>query len=254
MRDATIDDYDHLPVDVLPIGSRYPPAFLLPLHQHRRAQLLYGATGVMLVETDDGSWTVPTDRAVLIPPGVAHEVQMIDVTTWSLYVEPDAVPWWPTSCTVVEVGPLLRELLRAANELDVDYDPSGRDGMLLRLALSELQRVSPLPFSVSLPPAGPLRELCRSYLAAPDVEVSNADWARTSAMSPRTLDRHFREATGSSPAAWRARARLLASLPILRSATVSDVSGRLGYSSPSAFTAAFTKAFGTPPSAFRSTV
>lgn len=175
---------------------------------------------------------------------------MIDVTTWSLYIEPDAVPWWPMACTVVEVSPLLRELLHAANELDVNYDQAGRGGLLLRLALSEMQRVSPLPFSISLPPTGPLRTLCRSYLAAPDVEITNADWARASAMSPRTLDRHFREATGSSPAAWRARARL----PMLRSATISAVSGRLGYSSPSAFTAAFTKAFGTPPSTFTSSL
>lgn len=67
VQDATIDDYDHLAVDVLPIGTQYPPAFLLTRHKHRRAQLLYGASGVMLVETTNGSWTVPADRAVLIP-------------------------------------------------------------------------------------------------------------------------------------------------------------------------------------------
>ncbi|MCC8907848.1 AraC family ligand binding domain-containing protein [Curtobacterium sp. GD1] len=119
MRNVSVADFDGLPVDVLPIGTDYPPDHLLARHEHRRAQLLYGASGVMLVETDEGSWTVPTDRAVLIPAGVAHEVRMLDVTTWSLYVEPDAVPWWPTVCTVVEVGPLLREVLRAANALEI---------------------------------------------------------------------------------------------------------------------------------------
>lgn len=251
MRDVLIDDYDHLPLDVLPIGTAYPPDTLLARHQHRRAQLLYGASGVMLVGTDEGSWTVPADRAVLIPPGVPHEVQMLDVTTWSLYVEPDAVPWWPASCTVVEVGSLLRELLRAANDLEVDYDLAGRDGALLRLALDELRRVSPLPFSVPLPHEGPLRDLCRAYLARPDVDVTNTDWARTSATSLRTLDRRFRETTGMSPAAWRARARLLASLPMLRSGTITSVASRLGYSSPASFTAAFTRTFGRPPSSFR---
>ncbi|WP_217637559.1 cupin domain-containing protein, partial [Curtobacterium sp. MMLR14_014] len=86
VRNVSVADFDGLPVDVLPIGTDYPPDHLLARHEHRRAQLLYGASGVMLVETDEGSWTVPTDRAVLIPAGVAHEVRMLDVTTWSLYI------------------------------------------------------------------------------------------------------------------------------------------------------------------------
>ena len=251
MRNVSVADLDALPIDVLPIGTDYPPDHLLARHAHRRAQLLYGASGVMLVETDEGSWTVPTDRAVLIPPGVPHEVRMLDVTTWSLYVEPDAVPWWPTSCTVVEVEPLLRELLRAANALDVPYDAAGRDGALLGLALHELQRVAPIPLTVSLPPSGVLRDLCRAYLAAPDVRVTNADWARAAAVSERTLDRWFRAATGVGPAGWRVRARLLASLPALRRGSVTEVAARLGYATPAAFTAAFSKAFGAPPSRFR---
>ncbi|MEG8034192.1 AraC family ligand binding domain-containing protein [Sphingomonas sp. LR61] len=178
MRNVPVSEFDHQPFDVLPIGTDYPPDHLLARHEHRRAQLLYGASGVMLVETDDGSWTVPTDRAVLIPPGVPHEVRMLDVSTWSLYIEPDTVPWWPTRCTVVEVGPLLREVLRAANALDVPYDDDARDGTLVRLALHELQRVAPIPLGVSLPPRGVLRDLCRAYLAEPDVHVTNADWAR----------------------------------------------------------------------------
>lgn len=95
----------------------------------------------MQVETDVGSWTVPTDRAVLIPPGVAHEVLMDDVTTWSLYIEPDAVPWWPASCMVAEVNPLLRELLRTANTFAPDYDVTGHDGAVVNLTLHELRHL-----------------------------------------------------------------------------------------------------------------
>lgn len=251
MKNVSVGDYDHLPVDVLPIGTSYPPDFLLPGHEHRRAQLLYGASGVMLVETDEGSWTVPTDRAVMIPPGVRHEVRMLGVTTWSLYIEPEAVPWWPATCTVIEVGALLRELLRTANEFDSDYDLHGRDGAVARLALLELQHVSPLPLTVTLPHDGPLRALCRSYLNAPDVAVTNAEWAHAAAMSERSLDRAFRAATGSSPGAWRARARLLASVPRLASGTITEVAAELGYSSPAAFTAAFHRAFGHTPSRLR---
>jgi len=250
VHNVSLHALDHLPVDVLPIGTDYPPDFLLARHAHRRAQLLYGASGVMQVETDDGSWTVPTNRGVLVPPQVGHEVRMLGVSTWSLYIEPAAVPWWPTTCTVIEVAPLLRELLRAANDLDADYDPTGRDGAVVDLALEELRRANPLPLAVALPRHEPFRSLCRAYLAEPDLAVTNATWARAAAMSERSFDRRFRDATGTSPAGWRARARLLAALPLLRSRSVTEVASRLGYASPSAFTAAFTRALGVPPSRF----
>jgi AraC-like DNA-binding protein len=43
---------------------------------------------------------------------------------------------------------------------------------------------------------------------------------------------------------------LLAALPLLRTHSVTAVASRLGYASPSAFTAAFTRALGVPPSRF----
>ncbi|WAA65570.1 AraC family transcriptional regulator [Microbacterium oxydans] len=250
MRNVRLERYDGLPVDVLPIGTDYPPDHLLAHHAHRRAQLLYGATGIMQVETLDGSWTIPTNRAVLIPPQTSHQVRMRDVTTWSLYIEPSAVPWWPASCTVIEVEPLLRELLREANDFDAGYDASGRDGAVVQLILQELQRVTPLPLSVSLPRAEPFRSLCTEYLGRPDVALTNVDWARAAMMSTRNFDRRFREATGMSPSMWRTRARLLASITLLRRMPVAQVAGDLGYASPASFTAAFTRTFGAPPSSF----
>lgn len=250
MRNASVHDYDHLPVDVLPIGTEYPPEFLLARHEHRRAQLLYGASGVMQVATDDGAWTVPADRAVLIPPGTAHEVRMLGVTTWSLYAEPGVVPWWPRTCTVIDVEPLLRELLRTANGFALDYDPAAREGDVLRLALAEVRRAAPLPLEITLPQTAALRAVCRAYLADPDVAATNDRWAREARMSGRTFERRFSAETGMSPAQWRLRARLLASLPALQQEPVSVVAAALGYATPAGFTAAFTRAFGAPPSRF----
>ena len=62
-----MDAVDHVERDVLPIGTDYPPGQVLEWHEHRRAQFLYGATGVMVVDTAAGTWTVPPERAVLIP-------------------------------------------------------------------------------------------------------------------------------------------------------------------------------------------
>lgn len=58
MRNVRIDDIDHVTRAVIAIGTDYPPGHLLPMHSHRRAQLLYGATGVMHVFTQQGNWVV----------------------------------------------------------------------------------------------------------------------------------------------------------------------------------------------------
>lgn len=241
-------EVDSVPRDVLPIGTDYSPGHQLDWHRHRRAQFLYGATGVMVVETADGTWAVPEEQAVLIPSGTRHRVRMLGVSTGSLYIEPDAVPWWPRACTVVEVTPLLRELLLAAVEFPADYDLAGRAGALTTLLLHEIAALSPLPMHVGLPSAPGLADLCREYLAEPDVRLTNGDWARRLALSERALTRHFHRELGISPAAWRARARLVAAVPLLPDHTITAVAARLGYATAASFTAAFSRTFGIAPS------
>ncbi|MEU5694333.1 helix-turn-helix transcriptional regulator [Actinosynnema sp. NPDC020468] len=248
MRNVPLAEVDRVDRAVLPIGTDYPPVHVLDWHHHRRAQFLYGATGVMVVETADGTWTVPTDRAVLIPPATPHRVRMLDVSTRSLYVEPAAVPWWPADCRVVDVTPLLRELLLAAVEFTPEYDLAGRDGAVAALLLHEIAALAPLPLHVPLPTSPDLATLCRAYLDTPDVQVTNTEWASRASMSERAFTRRFRQELNQSPAAWRLKARLLASAPLLRDHTVTEVAARLGYSSPAAFTAAFTASFGLAPS------
>ncbi|MFF1922738.1 AraC family transcriptional regulator [Streptomyces sp. NPDC058221] len=250
MKNVPLAEVDHVDRAVLPIGTDYPPGHVLDWHEHRRAQFLYGATGVMIVDTAAGSWTVPPERAVLIPAATRHRVRMLGVSTRSLYIEPDAVPWWPVTCSVVDVSPLLRELLLTAVGFGADYSLSGREGAVSALLLYEIAERAPLPFHVGIPVSPDLASLCRTYLAAPDAGVTNTAWAARTAMSERAFTRRFRSETGDSPAVWRARARLLAAVPMLRTASVSEVGGRLGYASPAAFTAAFTRTFGLPPSRF----
>jgi AraC-like DNA-binding protein len=72
--------------------------------------------------------------------------------------------------------------------------------------------------------------------------------------SERTLMRRFRAETGRCFQEWRTAARLLAALRLLLTdAPVAAIAGAVGYSTASAFCAAFRRALGAPPSAFRST-
>jgi quercetin dioxygenase-like cupin family protein len=77
MRNISIDALDSTPRPVIAIGNDYPDGYLLRRHRHRRAQLLYGSTGVMKVSTTQGDWVVPPQQAVWIAPHIEHEVLML---------------------------------------------------------------------------------------------------------------------------------------------------------------------------------
>ncbi|MFF9760160.1 MULTISPECIES: AraC family transcriptional regulator [Streptomyces] len=253
MRNVRVDEVDALDRAVLAIGTDYPPGHLLPYHEHRRAQVLYAATGVMELATAQGTWTVPTDRAVLIPAGTRHQVTMLKVSTRSLYIEPAAVPWFPGHCRVVEVSALLRELLLAAVDMAPRYPEHGRNAALVDLLLHELAHLAPLPLDIPLPADPRLRRLCETFLRSPDIHDPPARWAAALSVSERTLGRRFRSATGLSFAQWRRRACIVHSLRHLAAGVpVTRIAVELGYDSPAAFTTAFRALLGRPPSAYRS--
>lgn len=252
MRNVPLDEVDGIDRAVLAIGTDYPPGHLLPLHRHRRAQLLYGAIGIMQVETADGSWTVPPRRAVLIPPGTDHQVLMDGVSTRSLYLESAAVPWFPARCQVVEVSPLLRELLLAAVDIPAEYDRHGRDGALVELVLHEIRNLAPLPFDLPLPARADLRELCEAFQSAPNVREAPSEWAARLGVSTRTFNRLFLAGTGLSFQRWRQRACVLHAIRLLSAGrTVTRVAAELAYNTPAAFSTMFGKQTGTAPSSFQ---
>lgn len=252
MRGVHITEVEDLDRDVVAIGTSYPAGHVLATHRHRRAQFLYGASGVMRVETAQGTWTVPPQRAVLVPPGTDHAVHLDGVDTWSLYLEPTAVPWFPSRCRVVDVSPLLRQLVAGAVEIEPRYARAGRDATLLALVLHEMRRCAPLPLDLPMPADPALRDECRAFLAAPRIDVGPDQWARRLNLSVRTLHRRFVAETGTGLAAWRRRACVLHALPGLGAGRpVAAIAADLGYASPGAFTTTFHGLLGAPPSAFR---
>ena len=73
-------------------------------HRHRRAQLLYAISGVMVVETEAGIWVVPPARRVGAGLGGAwhpHERRAARIT---VFVEPGAAAHLPTQCCVLSLS------------------------------------------------------------------------------------------------------------------------------------------------------
>lgn len=252
VRNAKFAEYDATPRPVVAIGNDFQAGHVLPPHHHDRAQLVYGATGIMMVETQQGRWVVPPDRAVWIPGGMRHNLRMLsDVTTITIWVEPNRRWHLPENCQVVEISSLMRSLLTAAIDIEPEYDRNGRDGSLMSLLLHELVRLPPLPLSLNFPTYVGLAERCRAFLNNPGPHDTIEDWSDALGMSRRTFTRLFRSETGRSFAAWRQQACLFAALPRLAAhEPVTQIALDLGYESPAAFTTMFKRLQGVPPSQY----
>src|SRR5579863_282037 len=86
----------------------YAAGHRIRAHFHDRDQLLYASRGVMTVRTDEGTWVVPTHRAVWIPARVAHSIAMSgSVAMRALYLKPRPATGLPRICCVLNVSPLL---------------------------------------------------------------------------------------------------------------------------------------------------
>lgn len=221
-------------------------------HRHRRSQLVYAISGVMVVDTDAGIWVVPPTRGVWVPAWVSHSIRMSgEPRMRTVFVEPGAASHLPTECCVLSISPLLRELMVAAAEVPLDWKPGTRDGRLMLLLLDELKQEPVLPLHLPQPSEPRLARICRAIVRHPERQAGAADWARELGVDPKTVHRLFLRHTGMTFGRWRQQARLLAAMERLaRGERVLDVALDLGYESPSAFAAMFRKALGEPPSAF----
>jgi hypothetical protein len=209
MRSIESSDYQDVPRPVAAMAVEYRSGSRDGRHKHRRAQLLYSTTGVLTVVTDEGTWTVPPQRAVWLPGGIEHEVAFRgDVSFRTLYVEPLAVSQpLPSRCKVIEVSELLRNLILEAMLVPTEYELGGRDERLMLLILDEIARLPTAPLHMRMPTDERLLRVCRALVAAPDDARDLDEWATLANMSRRTFTRTFRNETGLSFSDWRQQAR-----------------------------------------------
>ena len=154
---------------------------------------------------------------------------------------------------MLEVSPLLRELVLALIEEPVIYDEQGRGGAVAELILWEIANARRLPLVIPMPRDPRLLRVCNAMLADPASRRTLDDWVDDAGASVRTLARLFEEELGVGFVAWRQRVRFHNALEaIVAGEPIARVAERNGYRSSSAFSAAFRKVMGQPPSSLRS--
>lgn len=237
-------------------------------HSHPWAQVAFSSTGVLRLTAADHTYIVPPSRAVWIPAGTEHVVSVIeDADMRTLYLHQAAQSAGPPGlantrvggpggadwqrCRVLEVSPLLRELVQ---ELALAAERSAgdaREHCIAALLQDELRRARPMRLGVGLPADKRLRALCEAVLDDPTRHATLDGWAGEAGASVRTVARLFRQQLGTTFADWRQQVLLAKALSMAaRKRPMSHIASELGYASASAFSAMVRRAVGMTPSRF----
>jgi AraC-like DNA-binding protein len=235
-------------------SSTYPDGFRLERHKHDDSgQLTFCIRGVMRVTSDEVAWLSPPTRAIWLPPGAPHEIVMHgEVAARFVYLTPELAAPLPAEPRVLEVAPLLREVI--LHILKIRVLDAGEPAHL-RLAgffIDRLTEARVVDLALPLPRDRRARALAERVQAAPAEAARLAELARGAGASLRTLQRLFPAETGLTLEAWRQKARLIAGVASLSAgAPVAVTAAACGYDSPSAFITAFKRQFGVTPGRYR---
>jgi AraC-like DNA-binding protein len=206
----------------------------------------------MSVRAASGSWVVPPHRAVWVPAGVERRIEVsAGLAMRSLYFKPGMARSLPRECCVVNVPPLLRELILHTIDIGMLNRAIPEHARLIGVLIDQLRVLSTVPLQLPQPADARACKVAALLDANPGEKLSLRKIATQAGASPRTIERLFRVETNMTFAKWRERLRLLRALRLLAAGeAVTNVALDLGYASPSAFIAMFRRAFGTTPSRY----
>ncbi len=241
-----------IPRPIVAWAGRYASGDEIAPHTHPRAQLLYAVEGVMRVLTPNSVWTIPSHRALWVPPNVEHHsFMMSDLEMRTLYVSADMSASLGRECRAIAVSGLLRELILGLLQEPAEYPIPGRGEHLVALILMEINRATAQSVEIPWPQDRRLQRVCQTVMNSPGVTHTIEDLAALVGASARTLIRLFPRETGLKYRQWVQQVQLAEAICRLeRGEAIARIASFLGYSSPSAFTAMFKRSFGVAPNQY----
>lgn len=205
------------------------------LHRHHMGQLLFTRGGCVKLTLNDG-WMLsllPPGKVAWIPGGINHRAEMKSSVAYrSVWFDTTRYPTLPTDAVVLNVTPLLNELLEriSASPWETDWE-QGAPMHMAALCVAELNAAEEVPMTLRFPQDKRLRHLTGDTLPPPLNQLASVTGA-----SERTIGRIFLRETGLSYQPWRQQWRLMKAVEMLAShARVTVVASELGFSSDSAF-------------------
>jgi AraC-like DNA-binding protein len=222
---------------------------VVPEHFHPEDQLVYACRGVMTVRTSAAAWIVPAQRAVWIPARIPHSIVMSGaVSMRTIYFRARLVRQLPRTCCVVNVSPVLQELILHACTYPRLNRRSKIQAHLIAVIVDQLGMVRAIPLQLPSPADPRAARVAEALQRDPSEQRPLEAVCQQAGASKRTIERLFQVETHLSLGKWRQQLRLMRSLQLLAAGEkITHAALEAGYSTPSAFIAMFRKALGTTP-------
>lgn len=219
------------------------------VHAHPWPQFLYAQTGAARAAIDDRFWTLPTRRGLWIPAHTPHRLSMSSrLHLRTLYMRPRNEKPPERACVVTVSGLLHEAILRVCAQGVLD-DRIETDRSLATIIRGEIAFDDAGRFVLLQPKDSRARKLADFFFDTELVRAPLELLCERAGLSRRTAERVFQDECGLSPAQWRRFASLSHGLVcIAGGATIDQATIAAGYQSRSAFSEAFSQAFGFAPS------
>ena len=223
----------------------------VPIHTHRKGQLVLAQRGGVTCEVPSGLWMVPPRCGVWIPGGMPHSNRATaNASIYFLYVDMNAASV-PQECCTLSITPLLHEVIHRLATLAPLYDQTGPTAHLVAVLLNELIEMPTEQLHLPVMRHSKLRAIADALLENPADRRTMAEWSEAIALGERTLMRLVVAETGMTFSRWRQQLHIIIALQRLSAGhSVQSVSEVLGYDSVSAFITMFKKALGKSPARY----
>ncbi|ANC45930.1 AraC family ligand binding domain-containing protein [Pandoraea pnomenusa] len=171
----------HLPRDVTLAGRECEDAERQPWHQHQHGHVVMALRGVVRVLTPSHTWTLPSSRALWLPPNTPHELHAVGRMHFcTISIEPGTAPWlWPNAL-VLTISPLLRELTVDMLPDGTHYAPDSRTALSVPLLMRLVREAAaPGEHGLPLPSSAKLLAICEHMMTAPATDYSLERWGKS---------------------------------------------------------------------------
>lgn len=222
----------------------YAAGTFIPEHCHETHQIVHAISGAMRVNADAATWIVPPGRALWVSANTPHSIACKgEVAMRTVYLKAD-LPTVRARVAVLNVSPLMREVLVRLSE----GGTGAQVAPLVAILLMEINMVAEQCLRLPTPQDPRIAGLVAELLARPADPKPLKDWARHLGFSERNLIRVIHAQTGLSFRELRRQIRIVRAIEVLSAGhSVTNAALDVGYETTSAFIHAFRQITGGTP-------
>ncbi|TYK66820.1 AraC family transcriptional regulator [Colwellia echini] len=234
---------------ILPYWKHIKNAMCSDSHSHPRGQFIFSSEGVTKVVTSAGVYLIPSSQAFWCPPNQKHQLFFLgEVNITNLFIDPFWAKKLPSEQQVLDVSPLVKELILKVIKIGTNYPSKGKERRLMEVVIDEISELIPSNLALPWSDHPKLQTIMQIILNAPSSNNTIEEWASLSHVSARTLSRLFNKELNMTFSKWRMQTRLFYALEKLHEGkSVTFIALELGYSTPSSFISAFKRSLGKSP-------